>query len=124
MCWENARKYCRSMGCDLASLTDPWEMATINKFVPHITPVWLGAQNCDKHQWNFEWLNGCKLSCTDPRWGSSWWDDVTCTYHMNEKLPYTHFLPNEKYLAYQKGLSPFVHWWGAKEFWFLCKSYS
>ena len=72
---------------------------------------------------NWEWVNGERLSNSCEKWGSSWYDDATGEFTFNVQLPSPSY-PGEKYLAYQRGLSPFAHWKNSKKYMSLCQMFA
>ena len=67
--WEEARKYCQSIGGDLASIADQSESERIKAFLDQNGVdqyVWIGA-NDKRKEGTFEWSDGTAFSFSDWR---------------------------------------------------------
>jgi len=84
--WDDAREACKKKGGDLASNLSKKDLKRIFNQSEAIVPndpriaMWIGIRMNERATWenytdSYEWLDGTRISATDPLWGKYYPDD-------------------------------------------------
>ena len=127
MTWGEANENCRKLDAQLASLTNEPEFDLANQLMPNITAIWIGGWNTaeegeENHVNQWKWLTGQQLANQNGRWGYGRYDDMTGEFDMEVFMPPFEY-NGDKFLAYQKGLSPFSNWRKDRKYLSLCEKF-